>query len=91
MLSYLVSQRKHEIGVHIALGAGRGEIGRMVVRHGLVLSGVGVALGLGLAFYLSRWLQAHVLEIQVADPWLCPSSPGRRKENGAPHARRRPI
>lgn len=70
VLSYLVSQRKHEIGVRIALGAGTGAVRRMLVREGLVLSGIGVILGLGLAVYLSRWLQALVFEIEVADPWL---------------------
>ena len=70
VLSYLVTQRKHEIGVRIALGAGTGVVRRMVMKQGLVLSGIGVTLGLGSAFYLSRWLQALVFEIEVADPWL---------------------
>jgi ABC-type antimicrobial peptide transport system permease subunit len=70
VLSYLVSQRKHEIGVRIALGAGAGAVRRMVMKEGLALTGIGVTLGLGLAFYLSRWLQALVFEVEVADPWL---------------------
>jgi predicted permease len=70
VLSYLVSQRRHEIGVRIALGAGTGAVRHMVMKQGLVLSGIGVTLGLGLAFYLSRWLQAIVFEVEVADPWL---------------------
>lgn len=70
VLSYLVSQRKHEIGVRIALGAGAGAVGRMVMREGLVLSGIGLVLGLGSALFLSRWLQALVFEIEVVDPWM---------------------
>jgi ABC-type antimicrobial peptide transport system permease subunit len=70
VLSYLVSQRKHEIGVRIALGAGSGTVRRMVLKQGLVLSGIGVTLGLGVALYLSRWLQALVFQVQVAEPWL---------------------
>jgi predicted permease len=70
VLSYLVSQRRHEIGVRIALGAGTGTVRRMVMREGMVLSGIGVTLGLGLALYLSRWLQALVFEVEVVDPWL---------------------
>jgi predicted permease len=70
VLSYLVSQRKHEIGVRIALGAGAGAVKRMVMKEGLVLSGIGVALGLCSAFLLSRWLQALVFEIEVVNPWM---------------------
>jgi putative ABC transport system permease protein len=70
VLSYLVSQRKHEIGVRIALGAGAGAVRRMVMKQGLVLSGIGVVLGLGSALYLSRWLQVLVFEIEVVEPWM---------------------
>ena len=40
------------------------------MKQGLVLSGVGLVLGLGSALYLSRWLQALVFEIEVIDPWM---------------------
>jgi putative ABC transport system permease protein len=59
-----------EIGVRNALGAGTGAVRRVVMREGMVLTGIGVTLGLGLALYLSRWLQALVFEIDVVDPWL---------------------
>jgi ABC-type antimicrobial peptide transport system permease subunit len=70
VLSYLVSQRKHEIGVRIALGAGVGAVRRMVMKEGLLLTVIGLVLGLGSALFLSRWLQALVFEIDVADPWV---------------------
>jgi predicted permease len=68
VLSYLVNQRKHEIGVRIALGAGAGEVQGLVVKQGLVLAGIGIVAGLGVAVYLSRWLQAIVFEVRVVDP-----------------------
>ena len=46
VISYAVSQRRREIGIRVALGAQQGELKRMFVRHGLVLAGVGVAIGL---------------------------------------------
>ena len=70
VLSYLVSQRKHEIGVRIALGAGAGAVRGMVMKQGLGLTGIGVTLGLGLAYFMSRWLKALVFEVEVADPWV---------------------
>jgi ABC-type antimicrobial peptide transport system permease subunit len=70
VLSYLVSERKHEIGVRLALGARAGSVRGMVMKQGLVLSGIGVILGLALALYLSRWLQALVFEIEVVEAWV---------------------
>jgi ABC-type antimicrobial peptide transport system permease subunit len=70
VLSYLVSQRRHEIGVRIALGAGTGAVGRMVMKEGVILSGIGLVLGLGSALFFSRWLEALVFGIKVVDPWL---------------------
>ena len=49
VISYTVSQRRREIGIRAALGAQPGELKRMFVRHGLVLAGIGVVIGLGAA------------------------------------------
>ncbi|MFC1661824.1 FtsX-like permease family protein, partial [Gemmatimonadota bacterium] len=70
VLSYLVSQRGHEIGIRMALGAGPGEVRRQVVAHGMTLAGAGIALGVLAALYLSRWLQSLVFQVQVTDPWV---------------------
>ncbi|NOT06952.1 MAG: FtsX-like permease family protein [Gemmatimonadales bacterium] len=68
MLSYSVSARRREIGVRMALGAGRGEVVRMVVRSGMALAGFGAALGLGLALIGTRWIANSLYDIAPADP-----------------------
>ncbi len=68
VLSYAVSQRTPEIGVRIALGAGRPSVLWLVVSHGMFLAGVGVAIGLGLAAGTGRWTQEFLFEITPYDP-----------------------
>jgi putative ABC transport system permease protein len=68
VLAYAVSQRSHEIGVRLALGAKVNDILRMVVRQGLRLAGLGLALGLGVSLALSRLLQGLLDEMSASDP-----------------------
>lgn len=68
VISYSVSQRTREMGIRIALGAPQGTLKSMVVRHGMVLAAIGVALGLGSAAGLTRILASFLFEISPVDP-----------------------
>ncbi len=68
VLSYAVSQRRREIGIRLALGAQPGELKTMFVRHGLVLASMGVAIGLGAAAVLTRFMSSLLFGIRPLDP-----------------------
>jgi len=67
VISYLVAQGRHEIGVRMALGAPRRRILTMVVRLGVELTGAGVVLGLIGAFALTRVMEALLFGISATD------------------------
>jgi predicted permease len=68
VISYMVSQRTHEIGVRMALGASQHAVLRLVVGHGLSMASVGLALGLAATFGLTRFLSSLLYGIQPSDP-----------------------
>jgi putative ABC transport system permease protein len=68
VLSYMVAQRTLEIGVRMALGAQRTDVLRMIVRHGLALAVIGLFVGLGLSFALTRYLATMLYTITPLDP-----------------------
>lgn len=68
VLSYLVSQRRREIGVRLALGAPPREVLLMVMTRGLGLAGTGVAIGLVGALALTRLMQSILFGVTATDP-----------------------
>jgi putative ABC transport system permease protein len=68
LISFSARQRRHEIGVCLALGASRGGILRMVVGEGLLLTLVGVTVGLAGAAVLTRFIQTLLFGVRAIDP-----------------------
>jgi predicted permease len=68
VVSYLVSQRKNEIGIRIALGAGTSEVQRMFVANGLRTAIAGTVFGLAGALALTRVLSSLLFEVRPFDP-----------------------
>jgi len=68
VLSYLVTQRRREIGIRMALGAGRETVLRSVVAHGLTLTLIGLVAGLVAALVLTRLMETLLFEVRPNDP-----------------------
>jgi predicted permease len=68
VMAYLVNQGTRELGIRLALGATPGGILMLVVRHGMVVALVGVAIGLAGAFTLTRLMRSLLFGVQPTDP-----------------------
>jgi putative ABC transport system permease protein len=75
VMSYSVVQRTHEFGIRVALGAGRGEVVAMVLRQGLLLALVGLALGLLGALGLTRLMASQVYGLRASGPLIFLAAP----------------
>ncbi|HYM23575.1 MAG TPA: ABC transporter permease [Vicinamibacterales bacterium] len=67
VLSYTVNQRRQEIGIRLALGASRGDVLRLIVGHGVMLAGAGLAIGGVAAWLLAGSLRSGLFEISPHD------------------------
>ena len=67
LIAYNVSRRTHEIGIRMALGAGRSEVLRLVMGKGLVLVGIGTALGLAMGFAVERLMNSMLFDAGGVD------------------------
>ena len=68
ILSYSVTERRREIGIHMALGATRGNVLGMVLGQGMRLTVAGLVAGLAAAFVLTRLLQSQLFNVKPSDP-----------------------
>jgi putative ABC transport system permease protein len=98
VLSQVVTQRTHEIGVRMAIGAQRSDVFRLVIRQSLQLTLIGVAVGLAAAFGLARTLSGFLIGVGPSDPltfvaiallltavaWLAAYLPARRAVRVSP-------
>lgn len=68
VMAYWVSRRRHEIGIRMALGARRQDVMSLVVRRGMLLAGTGLAIGLLISFFASRFLEGFLYQLSTTDP-----------------------
>jgi putative ABC transport system permease protein len=67
VMAFAVGQREHEIGLRMALGAGRDRVVRMILREGLMLAGIGLGLGLVGAYFVGRAMRSTLYNVGSID------------------------
>ena len=70
VMAYSVSQRSAEIGIRMALGAGAGQVQKMVIGQGMKLAALGLVIGLAAALALTRLMAALLFEVRASDPTI---------------------
>jgi putative ABC transport system permease protein len=67
VMSFAVAQRTHEIGLRMALGAGAGRVVRLILREGMILALIGLALGLGGSYLVGRVMHSLFYDVGTID------------------------
>ncbi|HEX6973241.1 MAG TPA: ABC transporter permease, partial [Vicinamibacterales bacterium] len=68
VVAYVAAQRTREIGIRMALGADRGAVSRLFLRHGLTLVGTGIVLGLVAAVFVTKVMTSMLFGVKATDP-----------------------
>ena len=68
IIAYAVTERTHEIGIRLALGATRGDVLRLMVGYGMALTAAGIAIGLAASWAVTRWLSGLLVGVSPHDP-----------------------
>jgi putative ABC transport system permease protein len=68
VIAYVVAQRRREVGIRMALGAAAGEVQGLFVRHGLIVTGIGLTLGAVAAAGVSQVLTSLLFNVSPVDP-----------------------
>jgi predicted permease len=74
VMSYIVGQRRNEIGIRLALGANRGQVIRMVMREVALLLVIGIVVGIGLALLVGHWASTLLFGLKSDDPVILVSA-----------------
>lgn len=69
VMSYAVSRRTREVGIRMALGAGVSDVLRMILRQGMVVVAIGLAVGVGAAIGLTHFTASFLYGVSPTDPW----------------------
>ncbi|SPE38795.1 conserved membrane hypothetical protein [Candidatus Sulfopaludibacter sp. SbA6] len=70
VIAYTVARRTREIGVRMALGAGRADVLRMILRDVAIVIAAGLAIGLPTGLGMVRFVRAQLFNVKAADPWV---------------------
>jgi putative ABC transport system permease protein len=68
VMSYGVSERTHEMGIRMALGARMSDVLRLVISQGMCLATIGVVIGAGLALVATRVVKSYLYDVSPTDP-----------------------